>query len=55
MGSEGGKARNANLTPERRKEIAREAGKARWARVKASKRRLQPIHLHRNQSRNQHR
>ena len=35
MGSEGGKARNANLTPERRKEIAREAGKARWARVKA--------------------
>jgi hypothetical protein len=34
MGSEGGKARKANLTPERRKEIAAAASKARWAKVK---------------------
>ena len=30
MGSEGGKARNSKLTPERRKEIAAAASKARW-------------------------
>lgn len=30
-GSKGGKARAAKLTPEERKEIARKAAKARWA------------------------
>jgi len=30
-GLKGGKARAANLTPERRSEIAREAAKKRWA------------------------
>ena len=30
MGKLGGKARAANMTPERRKEIARVAAKARW-------------------------
>ena len=29
-GSKGGKARAANLTPERRKEIAKKAAKKRW-------------------------
>jgi hypothetical protein len=31
MGSKGGKARAKNLTKQRRKEIASEAAKARWA------------------------
>lgn len=30
-GKKGGQVRAANLTPERRKEIARKAAKARWA------------------------
>jgi hypothetical protein len=30
LGSEGGKKRAANMTPERRKEIAREAANRRW-------------------------
>lgn len=33
--SEGGKARAEKLTPEERKEIARKAAKARWAKKKA--------------------
>ncbi len=33
LGAKGGKKRAANLTPERRKEIARKAAKARWAKV----------------------
>ena len=32
-GMKGGKARAAELSPERRKEIAQKAAKARWARV----------------------
>jgi hypothetical protein len=32
-GTKGGKARAAELSPERRKEIAQNAAKARWARV----------------------
>jgi general stress protein YciG len=32
----GGKARAKNLTPEQRKEIARKASKARWAKWKAA-------------------
>lgn len=31
LGSKGGKKRAANLTPERRKEIARKAAELRWA------------------------
>lgn len=31
LGSKGGKARAANMTPERRKEIAQKAASARWA------------------------
>lgn len=31
LGAKGGKARAANLTPERRKEIARKAAELRWA------------------------
>ena len=34
-GRKGGKARAANLTPERRAEIARSAAQARWARAGA--------------------
>jgi hypothetical protein len=33
-GSKGGKVRAANLTPERRREIARKAVQARWAKAK---------------------
>lgn len=32
LGAKGGKKRAANLSPERRAEIAREAAKARWSR-----------------------
>jgi hypothetical protein len=35
-GSKGGKVRAANLSPERRKEIARKAVEARWARAKGN-------------------
>jgi hypothetical protein len=35
-GLKGGKARAKKLTPEQRKEIARKAAKARWAKSKAS-------------------
>jgi general stress protein YciG len=31
LGQRGGKARNAVLSPERRKEIARKAARARWS------------------------
>lgn len=34
--SKGGKARTASMTPEERKELASNAGKARWAKAKAS-------------------
>ncbi len=34
MGSKGGKARAANLTPEQRSEIAKKAAEKRWARTK---------------------
>jgi hypothetical protein len=34
-GKKGGKARAEKLSPERRKEIAREAAKARWAKKRA--------------------
>ena len=34
LSSSGGKARAASLSPRRRKEIARKAVKARWAKVK---------------------
>jgi len=33
-GGKGGKARMAALTPEQRKELARKAAKARWAKAK---------------------
>jgi general stress protein YciG len=33
MGRKGGKARAANMTPERRKEIAKKAAEKRWARA----------------------
>ena len=36
-GRKGGKARKEALSPERRSEIARNAIKARWAKVKAEK------------------
>jgi hypothetical protein len=35
-GSKGGKIRAEKLSPEKRKEIARQAAKARWAKEKAS-------------------
>jgi hypothetical protein len=34
QGAEGGKKRAGNLTPEQRKEIARKAAEARWAKKK---------------------
>jgi hypothetical protein len=37
FGKQGGKARASNLTPARRKAIARKAAKARWAKAKATK------------------
>ena len=36
-GLKGGKARAEKLTPEQRKEIAKKAAKARWAKIKAGK------------------
>ena len=36
LGSKGGKARAANMTPERRKEIARKAAEKRWAKSGAN-------------------
>jgi hypothetical protein len=36
LGSKGGKARAANMTPERRKEIARKAAEKRWAKSAAN-------------------
>lgn len=36
-GLKGGKARKESLTPERRKEIAQRAAKARWSKIKTSK------------------
>jgi len=33
LGAKGGKARAANLSPERRKEIAKKAAKKRWGKV----------------------
>ncbi len=37
LGRKGGKARAAKMTPERRREIARRAAAARWARDQAKK------------------
>lgn len=37
FGKQGGKARAENMTPEQRKESARKAAKARWAKEKPAK------------------
>jgi hypothetical protein len=37
LGSRGGKSRSRNLTPERRREIARNAALARWSKAKKKK------------------
>jgi len=41
-GSKGGKIRAARLTPERRREIARNAVLARWAKVKGKAQQSEP-------------
>jgi hypothetical protein len=46
LGSLGGKARARKLSPERRREIARKAIEARWARQRSAKRARPPqVHL----------